>query len=290
MSGKIRTYGMILTAILAVMTVGTSTGAPPGGDPSGGTAADDPCDGHYVGMGLKAAFSGSYYEGDVFYESSIYNDIPGLSYRYAVPDGDCVFYFRNGHVGLTVERSRNGRYVNMLFLGEPKFPTGTYCAPNPYFLLPGAEEGSWPKRFYFRTSTAYAWSRDGGGKLVLQKASTGIDFPALVPGDVAYCETALRFWILDDPLTDHDESADEYWASNDPVKVACVEVDGVVKWVIRPIAETYTIRTETKVKNKIVVSETTYSNSLFRTVISGPRQSCFHGTFYLPFELIMEPL
>jgi hypothetical protein len=285
MSGRIKILGLILTAALAVLAASSLTG-----EASLGAASDDPCDGHYVGLGLKAVFSGSYYEGDVLYESSIYNDVPGFSYRYSVPDGDCVFYFRNGHVGLTVDRSRNGRFVNMLFLGEPAFPQGTYCAPNPYFLRPGVPEGSWPKRFYFRTYGAYTWSRDAQGKLILQKASTGIDFPAMKVGDVAYCDTNLRFWIMDNDQTEYDESLDEYWASDDPVRVSCEARDGVVKWIIRPIAETYTVRTEAKVKNKIVVSETTYSNSLFRTIISGPRTSCLHGTFFLPFELVMERL
>lgn len=279
-----RKVSSVIMAAVAVMAAGVTIGASPS------VVADDPCGGHYVGVGLKAVFSGSYYEGDVLYEGSIYNDIPDYFYSYSVPDGDCVFYFRNGHVGLTVDRSRNGRYVNMQFLGEPKYPTGDLCAPNPYFLGPGLEEGTWPRRFYFRTSTAYTWSRNGEGKLVLQSALTGIDFPAMVPGDVAYCDSLIRFWVMDDPDTSYDESQDEYWCSNDPVKVTCVLIDGVVKWTIRPIAETYIIRMETKVKKSVVVTETSYSNSLFRTIISGIRTSCLHGTFYLPFELIMERL
>ncbi len=290
MAGKVRLCGLVLAAALSVLAAGALTG---GASP--GLVADDPCGGHYVGMGLKATFSASYYEGDVPYESSITNDPSGelgLPYRYSVPDGDCVFYFRNGHVGLTVDRMRNDRYVKMAFLGEPSFPTGTYCARNPYFLRPGVSPDLWPNWFYFRTSTAYTWSRDSQMKLVLQKASTGIDFPAMSVGDVAYCDTNLRFRIMDDsgPDSDYDESIDEYWASNDIVKVECVLMDGVVKWRIRPIAEGFTVHSETKVKNKIVVNDVSYSNSLFRTVISGPRTSCLHGTFYFPFELIMEPL
>jgi hypothetical protein len=288
--GRIKIFGLVLAAALAVLAAGALTG-----DASSGTAADDPCGGHYVGLGLKAIFSASYYEGDVLYESSIINDPQGDQgqyYRYSVPDGDCVFYFRNGHVGLTVDRMRNLRYIKMLFIGEPSFPTGQYCAPNPYFLRPGADEDFWPNWFYFRTSTAYTSSRDSQGKLILQKAGTGIDFPAMLPGDVAYCDTNLRFRIMDypDPANPYDESVDEYWASNDIVKVECVLLEGVVKWRIRPIAEPFTVHSETKVKNKIVVNDISYSNSLFRTVISGPRTSCLHGTFYFPFELIMERL
>jgi len=289
MSGKIKVFGLALAAALAVLAASALRG---GASP--GLVADDPCGGHYVGLGLKATFSGSYSEGDVPYESNITNDLPGeagLPYRYSVPDGDCVFYFRNGHVGLTVDRLRNGRYVKMQFVGdEPKFPTGTYCAPRPYFLFPGADPDLWPRWYYFRTFGCYLWSRDASGKLILQKASTGIDFPAMKPGDVAYCDTNMRFQIMNDINTDIDESLDEYWTSNEPVKVSCELRDGVVKWVIRPIAETYTVRTTTKVKNKVVVSETTYSDSLFRNVISGPRTSCFHGRFFFPFELVMERL
>jgi hypothetical protein len=283
MSGKIKLYGLVLVGVLAgVLAVLTANGSP-------GVVADDPCGGHYVGEALKAVFSESYTEGDTAYESAIYNDVKDFWYSYAVPDGDCVFYFRNGHVGLTVDRGRNLRYVKMRFDGEPKYPTGDLCAPNPYCFAPGVNEDSWPRRFYFRTSTAYNWFREGG-KLILKTALTGIDFPAMVPGDIAYCESLMRFWVLDVFNTPYDESSDEYWSSNEPVKVTCELEGGVVRWVIRPIAETYTIRTETKVKKSVVVNDTTYSNSLWRNFISGIRRSCDHGTFYMPFELIFKRL
>jgi len=285
MSGKLKVNGLITVGVLAAAIAVLTPGESPAGAP------DDPCGGHYVGEALKALFSPAYTDQGVLYESNILNDLESSWYRYAVPDGDCVFYFRNGHVGLTVDRYRSGRFVKMRFDGEPKYPTGDLCAPNPYFLAPGVDEDSWPRRFYFRTSTAYDWSRENGN-LVLQSASAGIDFPALAPGDVAYCVSLMRFWVMDviDPDFVYDESLDEYWSSNDPVKVTCELRDGTVKWIIRPIAEPYTIRTETKVKGTIKVSNTTYSNSLFRSFISGVRTSCGHGTFYFPFELVFERL
>ena len=285
MSKKVKLYVLIMAGVLAgVAAIIIAKG-------SAGVAADDPCDGHYVGAALKATFSPSYTDNGVLYEGNILNDDEYTWYRYAVPDGDCAFYFRNGHVGLTVDRYRNGRYVKMRFDGTPKYPTGDLCAKNPYFFAPGADENSWPRRFYFRTSTRYNWSREDG-KLILKNASTGIDFPALVPGDVAYCVSFIHFWVMDvnDPDFDYDESQDEYWSSNELVKVTCELRDGVVSWVIRPITEPFTIRTETKVKGSIKVSDTTYTSSLFRNFISGIRTSCDHGTFYFPFELIFQRL
>jgi hypothetical protein len=285
MSKKVKLYGLIMAGVLAgVAAIIIANG-------SAGVASDDPCDGHYVGAALKATFSPSYTDNDVLYESNILNDDENAWYQYAVPDGDCAFYFRNGHVGLTVDRYRNGRYVKMRFDGTPKYPTGDLCAKNPYFFAPGVDENSWPRRFYFRTSTAYNWFREGG-KLILKSASTGIDFPAMVPGNVAYCVSFLRFWVMDinDPEFNYDESQDEYWSSNEPVKVTCELRDGIVSWVIRPIAEPYTIRTETKVKGSIKVSDTSYTSSLLRNFISGIRTSCDHGTFYFPFELVFERL
>jgi hypothetical protein len=285
MSKKVKLRVLIMAGVLAgVAAIIIATG-------SAGVAADDPCDGHYVGAALKATFSPSYTDNGVLYEGNILNDDEYTWYRYAVPDGDCVFYFRNGHVGLTVDRYRNGRYVKMRFDGTPKYPTGDLCAKNPYFFDGSADENSWPRRFYFRTSTRYNWSREDG-RLILKNASTGIDFPALVPGDVAYCVSFIHFWVMDinDPDFDLDESLDEYWSSNAWVKVTCELRDGVVSWVIRPITEPFTIRTETKVKGSIKVSDTTYTDSLFRNFISGIRASCDHGTFYFPFELIFQRL
>lgn len=257
---------------------------------SAGDLADDPCDGHYVGQGLKAVFSASYEDGGLPYESSILNDIPGFYYRYAVPGGDCVFYFRNGHVVIRADRARNGRFVKMRFFGDTKTPTGTLCAPNPYFLGPGADEESWPDWFYFRTAGGYTWTRDAQNKLVMTGTGVNLDLMAMTPGQVGYCDTWIHFGIMNDTDTEYDEAADEYWLSGEPVQVTYGPVEGVLKWVIRPIAEPYTVRTTTKVKKQVIVTDNSYSNALFRTMISNMRSSCLHGTFYFPFEIVLERL
>lgn len=273
-------------AALAITAAGISTSATPGAAPA------DPCDGNYVGEGLKAVFSNSYFEGGVPYESSIYNDIPDFRYQYYRPDGDCVFHFRNGHFCVGTERLRNNRYVNMRFYGDRKFPTGTVCAPNPYFFNPDVDPTSWPKWFYFRSAGGYAWARNDEGRLILTGTGVSLDILAMTPGQVGYCDTWLHFGIMNDANTlEYDESVDEYWLSGEPVKVSCELTDGgTVRWVIRPIAETYTVRTVTKVKKTVVVNETTHTNALFRTLISNMRSACEHGTFFFPFELIVERL
>jgi hypothetical protein len=283
---RMQTKGAIgvLTLGLAVLAAVAFIGA------SSGDLAEDPCDGHYVGQGLKAIFSDSYNDGGVAYESSLVNDIPGFSYQYAVPGGDCVFYFRNGHVVVRADRTKNGRFVNMRFFGEQNVPTGTLCAPNPYFLDPGVVEGTWPRWFYFRTAGGYAWTRDGQGKLVMTGTGVNLDFMAMTPGQVGYCDTWLHFGVMNDDNTAYDESSDEYWLSGDPVQVTYGPVAGVLKWIIRPIAEPYTVRALTKVKKQVIVTETSFSNSLFRTMISNMRSTCFHGAYYFPFELVLERL
>jgi len=282
MSGKlIKIAGVIGVFALAVLGAG----------PAPVQQSNDPCGGHYVGDGLKGHFSTQYMEAGILYQSAITNDIESYDYAYRIPDGDCVFYFREGHIGLAVEKLRNGRYVNIRFDGEKKTTTGAACAPNPYFLSDDLGiNGDRAKRFFFRTTGGFTWFRDSQGKLILRPMYDNLDFEAMTPGQTAYCYITSNFTIMDVSTTPYDESVDVYDIELHPVKVEYGLVDGTLKWVIRPIAEPYTIRIETKVKKTVVVTETSFSDSMWRTVISNHRTNCVHGLFYFPFELILEKL
>lgn len=269
---------------------------------SAGDLADDPCGGHYVGQGLKASYSSSYLDRGVTYNSAFLNDlyIEGseppvpVYYEYRIPDGECVFYYRRGHIHLGINVARAGRFVNMIFEGTPDHPDPAYpeislCAPNPYFIAMGQANTS---EFHFRTTGRLDASRDGQGRLVLTGASVTLDLMAMVPGETAYCGIWCDYRIMDDAATETiDEDVDQYDLSQEPVQVYCGMIDGVLKWVIRPISETYIMRTVTKAKGKTVIVDSDPSpNTLWRSVISGNRRGCKHGTYFFPFELVLERL
>jgi hypothetical protein len=285
MSGKIRICGLVFAVSLICLFAGISPGTPP----------DDPCGGHYVGEGLKAMFSESYVDVDpahpgstLTYFSNITNDIPGAYYQYWVPGGDCVFLFRNGHIVVSPNTSVNGRFVNMSFVGTPKDsqPTSPPCG-NAYFLdgTPIQLAG-----IVFRSGGGYTGSRKPNGDLVLTAMGINPDLGGMSPGETLYCDFgAWTFNVNDDPSTpSYDESLDTYLFETRPVSVYYGMVDGTLKWIFRPIPEPFWVHVETKQKKTVIVTETYNENSMFRTIISNGRGSCNHGSFYFPFELILE--
>jgi len=281
MSGKIKILGLVCVAVLAVLFAGVSLG----------TLPDDPCGGHFVGEGLRALFSESYNEGGVTYNSSIFNDVPGYFYKYQVPGGDCVFYFRAGQIEVGVDKSRNGRYVNIRFDGTKENPEPLYCG-KPYFIDGTGIDFNRAATFIFRTAGGFTGSRDDNGQLVLTGTGGRLDLGAMSPGQTSFCSIWVTFSVADDPSTAYNESLDFYDFEQTPVKVYYGLVDGTLKWVIRPIAEPYWIYTEIKKGNKVIgVDKSYYSlGTLYRFILSNARSLCKHGTFYFPFELILERL
>jgi hypothetical protein len=287
MSGKIKIRGLVCATALIFLFAGISFGQKKG--------SQDPCGGHYVGEGLKAVFSESYTDIDplhpgstMTYYSNITNDIPGVYYEYWVPGGDCVFLFRNGHIVVSPNTSVNGRHVNMSFVGIPKIPSPTYCG-KAYFL-----DGTpiQPTGIVFRSGGGYTGSRKPNGDLVLNAMGINPNLAGMLPGETLYCDFgAWTFTVEDDPSTpSYDESLDTYMFETRPVSVYYGMVDGKLRWVFRPIPEAFWIRVETKIKKTVTVTETPYENSMYRQIISNGRSSCNHGTFYFPFELILERL
>ena len=288
MSGKIKIGGLVLAAVLIVLFAGIFFGQ---------GAPGDPCGGHYAGEGLKAMFSESYIDIDplhpgstMTYYGNITNDVPGLNYEYRVPGGDCVFLYRNGHIIVSPNTSVNGRYVNMTFVGTPKDPqpASPPCG-NAYFLDGTLMQ---PTGIVFRSGGGYTGSRKTNGDLVLTALGINPNLEGMLPGQTLYCDFgAWTFTVKDDPNTAYDESTDTYLFETRPVSVYCEMINGKQRWIMRPIPEPFWIRVETK-KGKTVISvtETLNQNSMYRQIISSGRASCNHGTFYFPFELILEKL
>jgi len=288
MSGKIKIGGLVFAASLVVLWAWFAYGQ---------GAPGDPCGGHYAGEGLKALFSDTYIDIDpsnpgstMTYYSNITNDYPGVYYHYVVPGGDCVFLFRNGHIIVSPNTSVNGRYVNMSFVGAPTNPqpTSPPCG-NAYFLNGTPMQ---PTGIVFRSGGGYTGSRKTNGDLVLTAMGINPNLGGMSPGQTLYCDFgAWTFTVEDDPSTpSYDESLDTYIFETRPVSVYYGMVDGKLRWVFRPIPEAFWIRVETKTKKTVTVTETPYANSMYRQIISNGRGSCNHGTFYFPFELILERL
>jgi hypothetical protein len=284
MSGKIKILGLVCAAALAILLAGISLGAPP----------DDPCGGHYVGEGLKAVFSSSYYEdgNPVPFDCNIFNDLPGYYYQYQVSGGDCVFLFRAGHIVVGVNKDSNNpydRYVNMRFLGNKLDPGDSSCG-NAYFMDNMGINGARAAGFTFRTTGGFVGSRDDNNELVLTSTGVRLNFGAMSPGQTLYCSIWVTFSVVDDPDTiDVNEALDSYDLGQQPVKVYYGLRDNQLKWVITPITEDYWIYTVTKKGKTITTKKTEYpGGTLYRDIISNGRIGCNHGTFYFPFELILE--
>jgi hypothetical protein len=121
--------------------------------------SNDPCGGNYVGEPLRAVFPSQYIESDTTYNCTISNDNPGYYCQYQKPGGDCAFLFRAGHIVVGVDKTRNGRYVNMQFIGDKLNPGGSSCG-TAYFIDGTGEDVVKTSGFTFRTTGGFEGSRD----------------------------------------------------------------------------------------------------------------------------------
>jgi hypothetical protein len=286
MSGKIKIGGLVVASALVVLGAWFAFGQ----------ASQDPCGGHYAGEGLKALFSDTYIDIDPsnpgstkLYYSNITNDFPDY-YQYKVPGGDCVYWYRNGHIVVSPNTSVNGRYVNMTFEGTPAKPQPTSPPCGKAYFLNGTPMQ--PTGIVFRSGGGYTGSRKANGDLVLTAMGINPNMLGMSPGQTLYCDFgAWTFTVADDPSTEYKENMDYYSFEMRPVSVYCTMVNGKKRWIFRPIPESFWIRVETKKGNKVIgATETQYTDSMYRTIGSNGYSSCYHGSFYFPFELIIEQL
>ena len=275
MSGKIRIGGLVFAAALIVLGAWFAFGQ----------ANQDPCGGHYAGEGLKALFWPSY--GLATCNSSgncnVLNDIEGQYYRYMVPGGDCIYLYRDGHVFVGIGNSGRDVVINIdQFSGGScpfPYPNGTYHTTE----------------FSLRTGNGFTPSIGFKGDeanptpdpnaLVLTDTNAKFNFKALKTGETYYCQTSIKFKLGSSILYEHHFQA--------KVCYGVLQETGALGWRVTPIDEYYYVYDVVKVGKKLIPVEpaTKHDSSVYGTIISANcPDNKNHGTYCLPFKLILERL
>ena len=270
---------------------------------SGQSLAQDPCGGHYKGEGLKAAFLSHYYDAAVDPEDPYYPNLRLWDgtitngnadyYQYMVPDGDCVFLYRDGHVivgvgwplddlGINHERYINMRFVSTGIAGECE--TVSDLAG----FMDGSEVQTGSVQFW--TGVGFTASRQPDGKLLLTGTNALLNFGTLTPGRTYYFQLRVMFTV---------PGYDAWYRFDTQVKVFYGPFDdgsGGFGWEITPIHEPYDVQLVTKVGKKLVPSgpPTPHKSSVYNEVASGAPESYLldscYGQFCLPYKLRLERL
>lgn len=283
MSGKIKIGGLVLAAALVVLGAWFVFGQ---------GAPGDPCGGHYAGYGLRATFLSEYwdYELDpvdpknpetILWQSNIKNG-NATYYQYLVPGGDCIFFYRNGHVIVGISwpvewtKISHERYVNMLF--DYKGPGE--CGGSPAPSMNGVVQ---TEAIQFWTYKGFTGTRQSNGELLLTSMNALLNFDALIPETTSYCDITIKFRLKGDS---------EGYVMSDRFKVYYGPFDeGGFGWEISPIHEAYDVQEVIKVGKKLVPygDPVPNQNSVNEGVASITSGSCY-GIFSFPFKLRLERL
>jgi len=305
MSGKIKIGGLVFAAALVILGTWLAFGQ----------ANQDPCGGHYRGEGLKATFLPEYWDfkliipppplvpenpDTVLWSSNIINGNADY-HQYAVPGGDCVFLYRNGHVIVGVSWPlenpdiNHDRYVNMRFdrkgdgscpILEPEDPN--YC-PLPAFMVGGQVVHTSAIQFWTGNGFTETHGFAGDPNILFLKATNALlNFAALTPGKTYYFQMTFKFNVAG--YNEEFRSDSQYKVYYGPFN----DGSGGFGWEITPIHEPYYVQPMTRVGKKLVPyrDPTYHESSVYHEELasSTAEKSCCLGQFNFPFKLRLQRL